>query len=300
MTMPGRKFSDGSSYRYSINGQEKSDELNENLTTAMYWEYDSRIGRRWNVDPELQTWESPYLCFNGNPILKSDILGNKASGQKDWVKGKDGKIKWDPKAKSPTTTKKDEEYLGKTITFVFNSYIDVNLWDGPGGSGAAGDKLTSTISITGVDNAKGTLTDIKATKSIKIGKTPVGTGRDYYPGLGKDQNIFSYNETKGKDGTIQNYNLNFEQHASVSKIEEFGLNALDYNIVNVAQKLTINFTKGILTPATYTDVFPSATLKMGSIQIMYYPQPSFVKTHSVGSEYSPSYLKANWYPRIIQ
>ena len=38
MMMPGRKYqaSPASKYRYSINGQEKSDELDENLTTALY------------------------------------------------------------------------------------------------------------------------------------------------------------------------------------------------------------------------------------------------------------------------
>ena len=82
MLMPGRKYQASaiSKYRYSINGQEKSDELNENLTTALYWEYDSRIGRRWNVDPRPNTAESPYLCFSGNPIFNSDRLGDTLRG----------------------------------------------------------------------------------------------------------------------------------------------------------------------------------------------------------------------------
>ena len=76
--MPGRKFKNGtSSYRYSINGQEKSDELNESLTTALFWEYDSRISRRWNVDPISKAWESPFACFGNNPILRVDVLGNR-------------------------------------------------------------------------------------------------------------------------------------------------------------------------------------------------------------------------------
>jgi hypothetical protein len=79
MQMPGRKYqaSPTSTYRYSINGQEKESELNENITSALYWEYDSRIVRRWNTDPEGNDFESPYLCFNGNPIQMADPLGNK-------------------------------------------------------------------------------------------------------------------------------------------------------------------------------------------------------------------------------
>ena len=84
MTQPGRKFTQGSSgYKYSINGQEKSDELNENLTTALYWVYDSRIGRRWNLDPKLNEYESPYLCFSGNPINMVDPDGDETPIEAD-------------------------------------------------------------------------------------------------------------------------------------------------------------------------------------------------------------------------
>jgi RHS repeat-associated protein len=75
MMMPERKYTATSSskYRFSINGQEKETELNPNITTAMFWEYDSRIGRRWNVDPIYK--HSPYECFSGNPISFVDRNG---------------------------------------------------------------------------------------------------------------------------------------------------------------------------------------------------------------------------------
>ena len=75
--MPGRKYQQGnSSYRYSINGQEKESELNENITTALYWEYDSRLGRRWNLDPVKKPWQSDYACFSNSPIWKVDPDGD--------------------------------------------------------------------------------------------------------------------------------------------------------------------------------------------------------------------------------
>ncbi|MBL0200733.1 MAG: EndoU domain-containing protein [Chitinophagaceae bacterium] len=76
MNMPGRKFDAGSGYRYGFNGQEKSDEIAAGLTTALYWEYDSRIGRRWNLDPVPKIGESEYACFGNNPIYLSDPSGN--------------------------------------------------------------------------------------------------------------------------------------------------------------------------------------------------------------------------------
>lgn len=50
--------------------------MGKGITTAMFWEYDGRIGRRWNVDPVLKPWESSYACFNNNPILVSDPNGD--------------------------------------------------------------------------------------------------------------------------------------------------------------------------------------------------------------------------------
>ncbi len=77
MVMPERKFQTGSaSYRYSINGQEKEIELNENITTALYWEYDARIGRRWNVDPKTIPGISSFSVFNNCPITFIDPSGD--------------------------------------------------------------------------------------------------------------------------------------------------------------------------------------------------------------------------------
>lgn len=82
---------------------------------------------------------------------------------------------------------------------------------------------------------------VSAGKYVEIGSTPtspIDNGRDFYPGLGKDQNKFSATTTNGE------FNVNMEQHASVSKSESFGLNLMGFNMVNVAQKLDINFCSG--------------------------------------------------------
>jgi len=78
MLEPGRQFTaaGGAGYRYGFNGQENSDEIGPNTTTAEYWEYDARIVRRWNVDPIGKEYESPYAAFSNNPIARVDILGN--------------------------------------------------------------------------------------------------------------------------------------------------------------------------------------------------------------------------------
>jgi hypothetical protein len=65
-------------YRYGWQNQERVDEIsgNGNHYTAMFWEYDTRIGRRWNVDPVDKPWESSYACFWNNPIRVIDPNGD--------------------------------------------------------------------------------------------------------------------------------------------------------------------------------------------------------------------------------
>jgi hypothetical protein len=70
-----RGFSRGT-YRYGMNGQEKDNDIAEGIYTAEFWEYDSRICRRWNVDPKPNLSESLYACFGNNPIWNSDLLGD--------------------------------------------------------------------------------------------------------------------------------------------------------------------------------------------------------------------------------
>jgi RHS repeat-associated protein len=74
--MPGRNYQSSTAYRYGMNGQEKDDEIASGIYTAEYWEYDSRLGRRWNVDPVRKPWISPYICFSDNPIIFVDPNGD--------------------------------------------------------------------------------------------------------------------------------------------------------------------------------------------------------------------------------
>lgn len=45
------------------------------MNTAEFWEYDSRLGRRLNVDPVTYSWKSSYATFDNNPIYYADPLG---------------------------------------------------------------------------------------------------------------------------------------------------------------------------------------------------------------------------------
>ena len=74
--MPTRQ-SQQHNYRYGFQGQEKDDEIsgNGNSYSAEFWKYDSRVARRWEIDPILKFHESPYAAFANNPVWFNDWNG---------------------------------------------------------------------------------------------------------------------------------------------------------------------------------------------------------------------------------
>ncbi len=84
--MPTRTWTDPNmKYKFGFNGQEKDNEIAGNGSdyTAQFWEYDSRLGRRWNIDPVIKPSESYYSCFTDNPIFLVDPNGMDAVSSND-------------------------------------------------------------------------------------------------------------------------------------------------------------------------------------------------------------------------
>ena len=76
-------------YLYGFNGQEKVNEIAGvgNHTTAQFWEYDTRLGRRWNIDPVVKPWRSSYDALDNNPIWKVDPKGDDEyyNSKAEWI-----------------------------------------------------------------------------------------------------------------------------------------------------------------------------------------------------------------------
>ncbi len=245
----------------------EKDDMPDEVISRMY---DPYVGRFWQIDPmsHERDWLSPYNFVQNNPINRVD-----PTGALDWVANADGEIYWDKNANSQATTKQGETYLGKDLTFTFNSYIS-DAWNGPMGSFPVGDKLTSTISLTSNEDSEGNLVSVDVTSNADVKATGgIFQGRDYFPGLGDDQN----KSINLKD--VKSFSATFEQHASVNSFEAAGLNMLNYDIVNVAQKMTLGLSGNKLSVSAATDVFPSATLSVNGTQLFQYNQPSFTATH---------------------
>jgi hypothetical protein len=137
MQMPGRKLSGG--YPYGFGGQMKDDEIagSENMYTAQFWEYDSRLGRRWNKDPVKKYWQSDYVCFSDNPILRTD-----PNGDDDYTIDKKGHFSLTKKtgAKNHTIFNAD----GSKSTSVGLDFFKTKF---EGSSGSGKDKKENTIIV---------------------------------------------------------------------------------------------------------------------------------------------------------
>jgi hypothetical protein len=75
--MDGRTFG-SEKYRWGHNSHESDIEITGNFGshyTAEFWMVDSRTVRRWEIDPVIKHYESPYAIFSNNPISFVDPDG---------------------------------------------------------------------------------------------------------------------------------------------------------------------------------------------------------------------------------
>ena len=126
MLMRERTFS-STNYRFGFNGQEKDDEVSGegNTNTAEYWEYDCRLGRRFNIDPKPNRSLNVYSCFNNNPIGCSDSHGDTTT----YYDSK-GKLMWETfdKLKNSIVVIKpeNEQKFLEDLLFHHTSDVDAN------------------------------------------------------------------------------------------------------------------------------------------------------------------------------
>lgn len=251
--------------------------------TAEFWEYDTRVARRWNLDPVDQISISNYAVNGLNPIVNIDPLGD------DWFKNGSGDIRWDNSQKSSITIdKKKWSNIGSTINIRTNSYInnpnDLPLPESLGiNEKAAGDKLTTNISITGnYENGKFKGFDYAYSKPI-VGATFDIESLQGVPYPNKNNTPPSQGSWDGKS------TLSFSAHYTTPDIETMGLKLIGSN-VDVNQELSISLeANGLLNIGINHGSYPSVNMTISSnksnISYYNYQQHSFITNH--GQNFDP-------------
>lgn len=258
MPMPNRTYSlsSGSKYRFGFNTQEKDDEVygEGNLNTALFWEYDTRIGRRWNIDPKPRVGISDYSVMDGNPILLNDILGDCPDCKNGKYKVEKGNTfsglekKWNMKSGSLSAMNKGLDPKKLQIGQEIN--VTLSKSDLP-----AGVELNSNASMNGMDNffKKGTegvnqivnVTDASYDKFAKaVASTSEGGISENTKGGSMDAKKYFLNN---KEQYSNNTNAWFKEQNSVSEPATrmlFVYKGIGYNL-NEFGNLTFGSAKAI-------------------------------------------------------
>lgn len=193
-------------YRYGFNGQEKDDEVSSagNTMTAEFWEYDTRLGRRWNLDPKPDASISSYSCFRNNPLLFSDVDGDtvKYGGLMDKLNAGIGRVfsrefrekfnRWDASTENYTIIK--DRYAVQNLENASPNYqlspSDENENTVRYNSGIGFDDVSSTTLRTVFGAIRIPLSVTKLTLSLPLGvisgltgqRIPWGAGDKIYAG----------------------------------------------------------------------------------------------------------------------
>ena len=115
---------------FHYNGQENDNEVSGpgNTTTALFWEYDTRTGRRWNLDPISRDWESSYATFLNCPISADDPDGLEPSdhypGDHKHRSTSGHKVKH-IKRKSTENDKKSHVDVSHSANYLLNEFANI-------------------------------------------------------------------------------------------------------------------------------------------------------------------------------
>ncbi|MBC7510216.1 MAG: hypothetical protein H7320_15950, partial [Ferruginibacter sp.] len=220
-TFGGGTWSDGEGgvYRYGFNGQEKSDDVTVGNTTAEYWEYDSRIGRRWNVEPLINKYPylSSYVALANTPVNVKDPDGKDVifvNGYRAGGMGTASNRDYDFQRKL-----QDDYWNSKNFTFISvisNYFGDFNTHfvsgDHRWGSDAA-DRIIEgkTVGIKMVSSG-----EIKVSKTNNI-MTVVMHSQGNAEGVGIAEGIIEQAKKQGVDVTVNLVFLSVHQPGGINK-----------------------------------------------------------------------------------
>ncbi len=187
-------------YRWGFQGQEKDDEMKGagNSYTAEFWQYDSRLGRRWNRDPINYPWQSSYATFNNNPVFFVDPSGLEGVNPQEDAKGEKGSV-----APNGGIRTGENSIIGGQNLCLGCGENGEDIYGLPGGEG---ERIGGTIEVKDEPISTQSEVDILSTEHISQPGDETYMMADgshkKYSAIG----ISLYGIAEGATGTIEDYN----------------------------------------------------------------------------------------------
>jgi hypothetical protein len=270
-----RELKDSSfSYRFGFQGQEGDDEVagSGNSYTAEYWQYDSRLGRRWNLDPIPQIHISDYAAFANSPVVMVDINGDKVDLSKFLKKDK------------KNDTKKEQE-SGKEINYTESLKADL---EEKTGLTLSVDEKTGILDYKKDENGKAIVSKDGNTSSI---------ARDHLVDLIDDKVRTTMVEMIDDKSTPANSSVNKTMTGSAARqngdIIFMHVNSINNQIANTSSgldnqelnKTTLGFAMTFL-----HESYHSSTSNFDDVSTTRFPQgPTVYTMNRIRKEMGPSY-----------
>jgi hypothetical protein len=263
-----------------MNTQEKDNEIygEGNSYSAEYWQYDARLGRRWNVDPKDVPSFSPYSCFANNPLWFSDVAGDSAVDSK-LISAPDGTSRL---IGSTVTQTEDKQYLITPQNNVqkWNNeaglYINESVLANTKGENTQNPTSTNSLSskfIPPISSLKNQLNNIDLTQSS--GLKDMGSGLETGGfALSQSKATFRLYRMQGTQFSPKLY-TNGWGGGSAGQIRTFGIGGIGN---------MIGFTGGAITTGfAYNEIFNGSPNKMTYVD-------ATVGTVGLGATVSSSFL----------
>jgi RHS repeat-associated protein len=272
---------------YLYNGKEKQDELDLNWLDHGARMYVAELGRWVVADPwsEKMLRHSPYCFSFNNPVFFNDLNGK---GPNDFFT--DGtKVYWS-NSRASSIKNKDGTTLtniGSSITIRTTSFIPKNNDVPFFGSAAGGDKLQTSVIVTGNYDSKGKFSGFSATsESPYIGESFDNQFLPGAEGVEGKTNTFSQGETLNNG-----FRVSLETHTEANWKEVNGLDMLGSR-VDVNQKLNVKIdASGKVSIDIGHGTYPSVRMDIPGVSNMpyQYSAQSFLYSHANHLLSDPSY-----------
>lgn len=284
------------SYRFGFNGQELDNEISGtgNSYTAQFWQYNPRLGRRWNVDPVDKPWMSSYHAFSNKPIINIDANG---ANDDHWtIDSETGQVSYEPDDGGDIVQTIEIKYPDGTENYYQTGGHGINVKKGYSGYFAEENNFDPMYSSTYMVNAKELNLKVQIIQYADFENNGYGSMEVFFPKT--DQTGLWNNSVKTNGPTVGISLLPEIFSGSIGKVE-YKTDIYGTNLSEILNQTQLINTKEVGAFYKYTKVtaYPSGT-NIGK-EPVWVSNAHGAAVFFAGGGVGTNLLPSVWKPRIM-